>query len=100
MDRLPTHPGEMLYHEFMVPYGLSANKVAKLIGVPANRISLLVRGKRAMTADTAIRLEKLFGMADYMWIGLQEAYDLAVAKQGGGFDQIKPFRAPNVPIAA
>lgn len=100
MDRIPTHPGEMLYHEFMVPYGLSANRVANLIGVPANRISLLVRGKRSMTADTAIRLDKLFGMADYMWIGLQEAYDLAVARQSGGYEHIKPFRATDTPLAA
>jgi antitoxin HigA-1 len=93
MTRIPTHPGEMLLHEFMKPYGLSSNKVAKMLGVPANRISELVAERRSMTADTALRLERLFGMPVYMWMGFQQAYDVAVASKAIDLSAIKPFKA-------
>ena len=92
MTRIPTHPGEMLLHEFMKPYGLSSNKVAKML-VFANRISELVAERRSMTADTALRLERLFGMPTYMWMGFQQAYDVAVASKAIDLSAIKPFKA-------
>lgn len=71
------HPGEFLREEFMVPLGLSARRVAEMIGVPANRVSELAAERRAMTADTAFRLERLFGMPAYVWMGFQQQYDAA-----------------------
>jgi addiction module HigA family antidote len=75
----PVHPGEILYEEFMVPYGLSANKLAGTIGVPANRITALVNGTRAVTADTAIRLGEAFGTTPEFWMNLQNHFELKVA---------------------
>lgn len=81
-DFPPSHAGDILKHEFMVPYGLSARKVAELIGIPHhNRITDLINGKRAMTPDTALRLERLFGMDAQTWLNLQHNYDLAIARQ-------------------
>lgn len=75
----PIHPGEILYEEFMVPYGLSANKLAKSIGVPANRITTVVKGTRAVTADTALRLSEFFGTTPEFWMTLQGHYELEIA---------------------
>lgn len=93
MSRITTHPGEMLLEEFMRPYGLSSRKVAELIGVPANRISELVAGRRAMTADTALRLERLFGMPAYMWTGFQTDFDVSIAKAENDYSNIQSFNA-------
>ncbi len=81
INRVLEHPGDMLLHEFMVPYGLSANRLAKLMGVPANRVSRLVRGDTDMTADTALRLEKVLGMPAHFWMKLQTSYDLSKLEQ-------------------
>lgn len=93
MTRITTHPGEMLLEEFMNPYGLSARQVAERIGVPANRISELVRGHRSMTADTAIRLEALFGWPVHMWMGLQDSYDASVARSENDYSHIERYEA-------
>ncbi|MEM5493374.1 HigA family addiction module antitoxin [Hoeflea sp. AS16] len=90
-NRLPTHPGEMLLEEFMKPYGLSARKVATMIGVPANRISEIVAGNRSVTADTAHRLDKLFGMGVDTWLSLQAHYDAALALQQHDYSEIKLY---------
>jgi len=80
-DRLPpVHPGEVLLEDFMKPLGLSQYRVAKDIGVPALRISQIVRGKRAITADTAMRLARYFGTSAVVWMRLQARYDLEVAE--------------------
>ena len=71
-----THPGEVLLEEFLVPMGISKNKCALDIGVPATRIGNICSGKRAITADTAIRLSKYFGTTPQFWLGLQTDYDL------------------------
>jgi addiction module HigA family antidote len=76
----PLHPGEILSEEFLIPMGLSQNKVALDIRVPARRINEIVRGKRRITADTALRLAKYFNMSAQFWLGLQMDYDLDVAK--------------------
>jgi addiction module HigA family antidote len=81
MDRLPpVHPGEVLWEDFMKPLGLSQYRVAKDIGVPALRISQIVRGRRAITADTALRLARYFGTSAGVWLRLQARYDLEVAE--------------------
>lgn len=74
----PIHPGEVLLEEFLKPLGLSQNKVALSIGVPARRINEIVLGKRGITADTALRLGKYFDMSPQFWLGLQMDYDLDI----------------------
>jgi addiction module HigA family antidote len=75
----PLHPGEILFEEFLLPLGLSQNKLALDIRVPARRINEIVHGKRRITADTALRLAKYFNMSAQFWLGLQMDYDLDMA---------------------
>ncbi len=81
---LNVHPGEVLLEEFLVPMGISQNRVARDIGVPPRRINEIVHGKRAVTADTAVRLAKYFGVSEQFWMGLQADYDLEEARRGIG----------------
>ena len=74
----PVHPGEVLLEEFLRPMGLSQNRVALAIGVPARHINEIVLGKRRITADTALRLARFFGTSPQFWLGLQMDYDLDV----------------------
>lgn len=81
MSKLPPiHPGEVLLEDFMKPLGLSQYRVAKDIGVPALRISQIVRGRRAINADTALRLARYFGVSAAVWLRMQARYDLEVAE--------------------
>lgn len=73
------HPGEILLEEFLKPMGLSQNKIANDIGVPPRRINEIVLGRRAITADTAIRLAYYFGTSEGFWMGLQDDYELREA---------------------
>ena len=77
----PIHPGEVLLEEFLKPMGLSQNQLALAIRVPARRINEIVHGKRRVTADTALRLARYFGMSAEFWLGLQMDYDLDVATE-------------------
>lgn len=77
----PVHPGEVLLEDFMKPLGLSQYRVSKDIGVSPIRISQIVHGKRAITADTAIRLARYFGTSAEVWLRLQARYDLEVAQE-------------------
>jgi addiction module HigA family antidote len=77
----PIHPGEILLEEFMKPMGISINRLARDISVPPGRISEIVNGKRSITADTALRLGKYFGVSPETWLDLQSDYDLRVARQ-------------------
>jgi antitoxin HigA-1 len=77
----PIPPGEVLYEEFMKPLGVSINALAREISVPPNRVSDIVNGKRSITADTALRLGKYFGVSPEVWLGLQADYDLRIAKR-------------------
>jgi antitoxin HigA-1 len=79
--RLPTTPGEMLLKEFMEPNEISARALARDLGVPPNRITGIINGKRAITAETAVLLEERLGMPGEFWMNLQSNYDLAVARQ-------------------
>jgi addiction module HigA family antidote len=78
------HPGEVLLEEFLVPMNLSQNAVARAICVPPRRINEIVLGKRAITADTALRLARYFGTSEQFWMGLQADYDLEEARKGLG----------------
>jgi addiction module HigA family antidote len=72
----PAHPGEILLEEFLKPMGLSQNRLALDMRVPPRRINEIVHGKRRITADTALRLARYFGMSAQFWLGLQMDYDL------------------------
>ncbi|MEE8381452.1 MAG: HigA family addiction module antitoxin [Thermodesulfobacteriota bacterium] len=76
----PIHPGEILLEEFLNPMEISQNRLALDIGVPPRRINEIVLGKRRITADTALRLGKYFGLSPQFWLGLQMDYDLDVAE--------------------
>jgi antitoxin HigA-1 len=78
---LPVSPGEMLEEEFLKPLGLTKYRLAKDIGVPPQRISEITSGKRAVTADTDLRLCRYFGLSDGWWLRGQVAYDTAIAKE-------------------
>ncbi len=75
------HPGEILLEEFLVPMEISQNRLARDIGVPPRRINEIVHGKRAVTADTALRLARYFGTSEPFWMGLQADYDLEAARE-------------------
>jgi antitoxin HigA-1 len=78
------HPGEVLLEEFLKPMGLSQNRLALGIGVPARRINEIVLGKRSVSADTALRLSRYFGNSPEFWMGLQAQYDLDAAAESLG----------------
>jgi addiction module HigA family antidote len=94
MARKPIHPGEILADE-LTEIGISAAELARQIKVPANRISQIISGKRSITANTALRLGRWFGTGPKIWLNLQQAYDLDVAKLEIGSDLkiIKPREA-------
>jgi len=76
----PVHPGEILNEEFLKPLGISQYRLAKDVSVPPRRINQIVRGTRAITADTALRLARYFGTSERFWLNLQTRYDLEVEK--------------------
>jgi len=76
----PVHPGEILLEEFLKPMGVSQYRIATAIGVPPRRINEIVHGKRAITADTALRLSRYFGTSEPFWMNLQAHYDIEVQK--------------------
>ncbi len=77
----PIPPGEILYEEFMKPLNLSANQLARDIDVPPGRISEIINGKRAITADSALRLGKYFSVSPDIWLNLQADYDMRIARR-------------------
>ena len=94
------HPGEVLLEEFLVPMNLSQNALARAVGVPPRRINEIVLGKRAITADTVLRLAKTFGTSEGFWMGLQADYDLeeartAIAKE---LTRVEQERAAYLPV--
>jgi addiction module HigA family antidote len=76
----PIHPGEILLEEFLEPLGISQYRLAKDVGVSPRRINEIVHGKRAITADTALRLSRYFGLSERFWLNLQTRYDLEIEK--------------------
>ena len=94
MDKLPNiHPGEVLLEEFLKPMEISAYRLSKDINIPQTRTSQIIKGKRRITADTAIRLSKYFGTSVKFWLGLQNDYDVEeeMNKLGGKLDEIPIF---------
>jgi addiction module HigA family antidote len=89
----PVTPGELLWEEFMAPMGLTRYRLAKEIGVPAPRIGDIVSGKRAVTADTDLRLCRFFGLSDGYWLRAQAAFDIEVAQRELALElsKIKPW---------
>ena len=84
LQRISTHPGEMLREEFLVPLGISQNALALKIRVPATRIGEIVNGRRAITPDTALRLARFFGNSPEFWLNLQQMHDLSKARLESG----------------
>ncbi len=96
MRRLaPVHPGEILKHDFMEPLNLTSNALAKAIGVTPARINEIVRGRRGITAETALRLAKFFGTDAQSWMNLQSQYELEVAERisAVALKSIRPIKA-------
>jgi addiction module HigA family antidote len=91
----PVTPGELLREEFLIPMALSQYRLAKEIGVPAQRIGEIIAGKRAITADTDLRLCRFFGLSNGYWLRAQAAYDTEVAEEALAEElaQIKPWSA-------
>ena len=77
----PPHPGEIINEDYLVPLGMSVNRLAKGLGVGAARLNEIVRGKRGITADTALRLARYFGTSPEFWLNLQSLYDLRIAER-------------------
>jgi addiction module HigA family antidote len=78
------HPGEILLEEFLIPFHISAYKLAKDINIPQTRVSEILKGNRRITADTALRLSKYFGNSAKFWLGLQDDFDLEEVKYAKG----------------
>jgi addiction module HigA family antidote len=76
----PIHPGEILFEEFLKPLGITQYRLAKDISVPPRRINEIIHGKRSISADTALRLSRYFGLSERFWLNLQARYDLEVEK--------------------
>ena len=92
----PIPPGEILLEEFMKPLGISRNMLARDLDMPVSRVSEIVRGMRGITADTALRLAAYFGTSAEMWMNLQSAFDLRLARQKIGPEvrsRVRPRRA-------
>lgn len=84
-DQLPNvHPGEVLREEFLIPLELSQNRLARALHVPPRRVNEIVLGKRSISADTALRLARLFGTSERFWLGLQIDFDLEEARRKAG----------------
>jgi addiction module HigA family antidote len=92
------HPGTLLREEFLDPMGLSAYRLAKETGVPLTRIAAILNGKRSITADTGLRLDRYFGLSEGYWSGLQQDFDLRAAKRelGSALDRIRPHASVRV----
>lgn len=96
MEKLPNiYPGEILKEEFLIPLNVTAYKLAKETNIPQTRVSEIIKGKRRITADTALRLSQFFGNSAKFWLGLQDDFDIeeAVTEKGAELSDIKRFVA-------
>lgn len=92
----PVHPGEILTEEFLAPLAVTKNQLAIALGVPASRIDQIAKGRRSISADTAVRLALYFGNSPEFWLNLQSSYDLSIEK-----DRLPEIRRQvRIPIAA
>jgi addiction module HigA family antidote len=95
MPRLRTHPGEVLAEEYLKPLALSARALAQAVGVPANRIADIIRQRRDVSADTAIRLGRFFDVDPRLWLNLQAACDLSLAENKHDYSDVRPRTDPS-----
>lgn len=99
MDRLDNiHPGKILSEEFLIPLKITAYRLSKSLKIPQTRISQIIKGKRRITADTALRLSKFFGNSAKFWLGIQDDYDIEEGKlyKQNDLDEIKRYKNENV----
>lgn len=89
--RPPTSPGEMLREEFLNPLGVTQTEIARRLGVPVGRINQILQDKRAITADTAVRLSRVIGMSPEFWLGLQTDWDLWHAERAVDMTALRPL---------
>ena len=85
-ERTPIHPGEIMAEDVLAELGMNARQLGQVLGVPPNRISEILRGRRSITADTALRLGRWLGTSPELWLSLQQAYDLETAKLERGVE--------------
>ena len=95
-ERIPIHPGEILAEDVLAEIGMSASQLATVLGVPPNRISDIVRGRRGISADTALRLGRWLGTSPRFWLNLQQLYDLEIAEQTHGEEIVRTVVPRNV----
>ncbi len=88
MARIRTHPGEIIQAEYLEPLGMSATALARAIDVPANRLTDIIRARRGVSADTALRLARYFKTDPRFWLNLQAAYDLSVAQSENDYSRL------------
>jgi addiction module HigA family antidote len=93
MPRVRTHPGDVLREEYLKPLGLSARALAKELGVPANRITEIMRGERDVSADTAIRFARYFRTDPRFWLNLQASHDISKAQAEHDYSNVSPMSA-------
>lgn len=96
-------PGEILFEEFLEPLGISQNRLARDMDVPVSRVSGIIKGERAITGDTALRLAAFFAMTPEFWMNLQSDYELRAAQRAKGAEirtRVRPMKSPNAGIAA
>lgn len=91
-SRLTTHPGEMLAEEFLKPLGMTQIELAERLEIPFQRVNQIVRGRRSVTPDTALRLSQLFGNSAEFWLNLQQAWDLSATLHSPAARQIRRIR--------
>ena len=97
--RAPIHPGRILSNEFLKDFGITSYALAKSIGVPTNRITGIVNGDRAISADTALRLARFFGNSPQFWMNLQMHYDLEIAERRSGRQIERDIQRVSVAVA-
>ena len=88
-DIAPIHPGRILADQYLADLSISQRKVAEMIDVPPRRINQIIRGERAITPDTSLRLGKLFGQSDTYWLNLQKHYDIEIARETADLSRVQ-----------
>ncbi len=88
MARITTHPGEVIREDYLIPLNMSSRALAEALGIPGNRVSDIVRERRGVSADTAIRLAKYFDTTPEFWLGLQAGHDLSLANEQHDYSSV------------
>ncbi|MGH3562955.1 MAG: HigA family addiction module antitoxin [Mycobacterium sp.] len=91
-DIAPIHPGRILADQYLTELGLSQRKLAELIDVPPRRINQIIKGERAITPDTSLRLGKLFGQSDTFWLNLQQHYEIELARENSDLTRVQVWK--------